>query len=72
MLILFYYNYYYWIYLHMAENQQDSEYALGPKYVKILNMVKFWIWQGSQYVSVKQSSEYEYARVTKGSKYATI
>ena len=56
----------------MAENQQDSEYALGPKYVKILNMVKFWIWQGSQYVSVTQSSEYEYARVTKGSKYATI
>ena len=26
----------------------------GLEYVKILNMVKFWIWQGSQYASVTQ------------------
>ena len=45
----------------MSLYKQGSEYALGPKYAKILNMTKFWIWQGS-----------EYARVTQGSKYATI
>ena len=39
---------YAWMYLY----KQDSKYA------KILNMVKFWIWQGSQYASVTQRSEY--------------
>ena len=39
-------------YSWMCQNKQDSEYATGPKYDKILNMVKFWIWQGSQYASV--------------------
>ena len=42
----------------MCLNKQDSEYALGPKYGKILNM------QGSQYVSVTQCSEY--ARICLG------
>ena len=47
-----------WLYKH------DSVYASGRKYVKILNMAKFWIWQGSQYASVTQHSEYsEYARI---------
>ena len=52
---------YAWMYL----NKQDSEYALGPKYAKILNMAKFWIWQDSQYASVLHSvldmSEYALA-----------
>ena len=45
-------------YVRWCLNKQDSEYALGPKYAKILNMAKFWIWQDSQYVSVTQHSEY--------------
>ena len=44
---------YAWMYL----NKQDSKYTSGPKYAKILNMVKFWKWQGSQYASVIQGSE---------------
>ena len=44
---------YAWMYL----NKQDSKYTSGPKYAKILNMVKFWKWQGSQYASVIQVSE---------------
>ena len=39
-------------------NKQDSEYTYGSKYSKILNMAKFWIWQGSQYASVTKCSEY--------------
>ena len=39
-------------------NKQDSEYAYGTKYATILNSVKFWIWQGSQYASVSQGFEY--------------
>ena len=27
----------------MRLNKQDSEYALGPNYSKILNIAKFWI-----------------------------
>ena len=38
--------------------KQDSEYASGPKYAKILVMAKFWIWQSSQYANVTQRSEY--------------
>ena len=34
--------------------KQDSEYALGHKYAKILNMAKFWIWQAFQYVIITQ------------------
>ena len=45
---------YAWIYL----NKQDSEYASGPKYAKILNMAKFWIWEGYQYTSVTRRCEY--------------
>ena len=45
---------YAWMYL----DKQDSEYASGPKYAKILNMAKFYIWQGSQYANVLQRSEY--------------
>ena len=48
---------YAWMYLL----KQDSEYAFGPKYGKVLNVPEFWIWQGS-----------EYARVTQISKHATI
>ena len=44
---------YAWMYL----NKKDSNYTSGPKYAKILNMVKFWKWQGSQYASVIQGSE---------------
>ena len=44
---------YAWVFL----NKQDSEYAY-TKYAKILNLTKFWIWQGSQYASVLQRSEY--------------
>ena len=40
-------------YAWMCLNKQDSEYAWGPK-----NMPKFWIWQGSQYASITQRSEY--------------
>ena len=36
----------------MCPNKQDSEYTSGPKYAKIR------IWQGSQYRSVTQRSEY--------------
>ena len=45
-------------YAWMCLNKQDSEYNYGSKYPKILNMAKFWIWQGSQYASVTQCSEY--------------
>ena len=38
--------------------KQDLEYASGPEHAKMLNIVKFWIWQGSQYVNVTQRSEY--------------
>ena len=30
-------------YAWMCLDKQDSEYASGPKYGKILNMAKFWI-----------------------------
>ena len=43
---------YAWVFL----NKQDSEYAY-TKYAKILNLTKFWIWQGSQYAIVLQRSE---------------
>ena len=36
-------------YTWMCLYKEDSEHALGHKYAKILNMAKFWIWQGSQY-----------------------
>ena len=42
----------------MCLYKQNSEYASGPKYVKILNMEKFLILQGSQHASVTQYSEY--------------
>ena len=45
-------------YVWMCPYKQDSEYASGPKYAKIVNMAKFLIWQGSQYESVTQRSEY--------------
>ena len=49
-------------YAWVCLNKQNSEYASGPKYAKILNMTKFWLWQGSQYASVTQRPEYaEYA-----------
>ena len=45
-------------YAWMCLYKQDSKYASCPKYAKILNMAKFWIWWGSQYASVTQRSEY--------------
>ena len=45
-------------YAWVCPNKQDSEYALGPKFARILNMGKFWRWQDSQYASVIQRSEY--------------
>ena len=44
-------------YASMSLNKQDSEYAQGPKYAKILITEKFGIWQGSQYARVTQRSE---------------
>ena len=38
-------------YARMCQYKEDSEYALCPKYAK-------WMWQGSQYVSVTQGSNY--------------
>ena len=43
-----------WLFL----NKQGLEYASIPKYAKILNMSKFWIWQGSLYASVTKVSDY--------------
>ena len=57
---------YAWVCLY----RQNYEYASGPKYAKILNMLKFRIWQDSQYESVTQRSEY--AGVTQRSEYARI
>ena len=37
---------------------EDSRYASGHKYAKILNMAKLWISQSSQYETAKQHSEY--------------
>ena len=37
-------------YAWMRVYKQDSEYALGANYAKIFNNVKFWIWQGSEYI----------------------
>ena len=45
-------------YAWVCPNKQDSEYALGPKFARILNTGKFWRWQDSQYASVIQRSEY--------------
>ena len=45
-------------YAWICLNKQDSENVLSPKHAKILNREKFWIWQGSRYVSVTQHSEY--------------
>ena len=68
-------------YAWICLNKQDSEYALGPKYAKILNMVKFWtwyliafwicqnmLWQSSEYIS-----GFKYARLVNmaGSPWAT-
>ena len=62
-------------YAWIHRNKQDSEYACGPKYTKILNMGKFWIRHGSQYASVTQRSEYakmswQSSKSTTGSKHA--
>ena len=63
----------------MFPNKQDSEFAYGPKYAKILNMAKFWIWQGSQYVSISLHSEcaticlaWRSSEYITGSEYASI
>ena len=42
----------------MYLNKQNSEYASGLKYAKILNMLKLWIRQCSKYANVTQRSEY--------------
>ena len=66
-------------YVWRCLNKQYSEHLSGPKYSKILNMVKSWIWQGSQYVSDAQHSEYTRTCLDRadfwigsGSKYANI
>ena len=43
-------------YARKCLNKQDSEYDSGPKIG--FSCSKFWIWQGSQYASVTQRSEY--------------
>ena len=45
-------------YAWMCPFEQDSEYALGPKYARILNTAKFWAWLGFQYASLTQRSKY--------------
>ena len=45
-------------YAWMPLNKPNFENALGPKYVKLLNMGKFWMWHGSQYAKVTQRSQY--------------
>ena len=42
----------------MPEYKEDSEYASVPKCAKILNVAKFWMWEGSCYASITQRSEY--------------
>ena len=44
-------------YAWICLNEQGSEYTLGLKCVKILNMAKFWTWQGSHNARVTQRSE---------------
>ena len=39
-------------YAWMCLYKQGSEYALSPKYAEILNMAKFWLWQGAQYANI--------------------
>ena len=41
-------------YAWMCVYKQGSEYASSPNYAKILNNVKFWMWQGSEYARVTQ------------------
>ena len=38
--------------------KQDPEYASRPNYAKIPKTTNFRIWQGSEYASVTQRSEY--------------
>ena len=45
-------------YTWICLNKQDSEHASSPKYAKILNIAKFWIWQGSQYANIMQGAKY--------------
>ena len=45
-------------YAWMCLYKQDSEYGLGPEYATIMNMAKFWIWQGFQCANITQHSEY--------------
>ena len=45
-------------YFWKCPNKQGSEYTPNAKYAKILNIAKFWIWQGCQYWSLTQRSEY--------------
>ena len=58
----YYYNYNYQIYLNMPEYAYINRILNMPpvltKYAKIWNMAKFWIWPGSQYTIVTQSSEH--------------
>ena len=64
-------------YAWMCLYKQDSEYALGPKYAKILDIAKFWIWKDSQYASVTpfwtcQNMPWQSSEYILGSKYANI
>ena len=49
-------------YASVCLNKQHSECASGLKYAKLLNIVKSWIWRGSQFASITQCSDMsEYA-----------
>ena len=57
--------------------KQDLEYSSGPKYAKLQNVSKLWIWQGSQYASVAQhwvcqNMPWQSCEYILGSKYARI
>ena len=45
-------------YSWMCLNKQDPEYTSCVKYAEILNVAKSLIWQGYQYASIIQCSEY--------------
>ena len=65
-------------YVWMCLYKQGSEYTFGPKYAKIRNKAEFWIWHGSQYVSIiqhygcTQNMPWQASEYILGSKYARI
>ena len=59
-------------YAWMCLYKQDSDYASDPKYAKILNIAKFWMWQVFQYTNVHSvlNIPWQSSECILGSKYA--